>query len=123
MPLDEMADLVENFYSRAGLINLNKAQGPWQEVEKEELLFIDNWLDNRIINALLANSGYSPQMGILFPGQLFRAELLKAITYPKISYRTYGTKEYMGQECKEKGRFLCLPLNKVIFVVGCNSPN
>jgi len=47
----------------------------------------------------------------IFPCQLFRAELIKAIKYPEISYRKYCTEEYMGQERKENRRFLGLPLN------------
>jgi hypothetical protein len=109
--LDQMAVFIDNFYTRAGLINFNTFRKPWPEIHNKELRFIDELLDDRIINALLANEGYSPQMRDIFPCQLFRAELLKSIKYPEISYRKYCTNEYMGQERKENRRFLGLPLN------------
>ena len=116
MSLNDMADFVDNFYSKAGLIDFTKMHQPWAEIENEELRFIDELLDNRMINALLANSGYSPQMRDILPHQLFRAELLKALKYPEISYRKYCTAEYMGQERKENRRFLGLPLNTKDFI-------
>ena len=112
IPLNEMASLIDNFYFSCGLINFKKyKKKPHPEIVSEELCFVDNLLDNNIINHLLANKGYSPQMRDLFPYHLFRAELLKAIKYPEISYRKFCTKEYMGQERKENRRFLGLPLN------------
>jgi hypothetical protein len=47
-----------------------------------------------------------------YPVQFFRAELLKAIKYPEISYRKYCTEEYMGIDRKENRQFIGLPLNK-----------
>ena len=111
MPLQDMADFVDNFYEKAGLLKFSRFHKSWPEIHNQELRFIDELLDNRIINALLANEGYSPQMRDIFPCQLFRAELLKAIKYPEISYRKFCSSEYMGQERKENRRFLGLPLN------------
>lgn len=116
MSLPDMSDFVDNYYAKAGIIKFDAPRKPWPEIHNEELRFIDNLLDNRIINSLLANESYSPQMREIFPNQLFRAELLKAIKYPEISYRKYCSEEYMGQERKENRRFLGLPLNtKEIF--------
>jgi hypothetical protein len=53
-------------------------------------------LDDRILNRLLANEGYSPTKRNWFPNNFFRAELLKAIKYPEISYRKFCTEEYLG---------------------------
>jgi hypothetical protein len=111
MSLQDMADFVDNFYEKAGLLKFSRSHKSWPEIHNEELRFIDELLDNRIINALLANEGYSPQMRDIFPCQLFRAELLKSIKYPEISYRKFCSAEYMGQERKENRRFLGLPLN------------
>lgn len=111
MSLEDMADFVDNFYERAGIIKFDVYRKPWPEIHNEELRFIDDLLDNRIINSLLANEGYSPQMRGIFPNHFFRAELLKAIKYPEISYRKYCSEEYMGRERKENRRFLGLPLN------------
>jgi len=95
----------------AGLLKFYRSHKSRPEIRNEELRFIDELFDNRIINALLANEGCSPQMRDIFPCQLFRTELLKAIKYPEISYRKFCSSEYMGQERKENRRFLGLPLN------------
>ncbi len=109
--LQEMVDFVENFRLRSGSIDFEQYRKPMPEIVNSELRFIDKLLDNSILNCLLSSDGYSPQMRDVLPCQLFRAELLKAIKYPEISYRKYCTAEYMGQERKENRRFLGLPLN------------
>lgn len=48
----------------------------------------------------------------LFPSNLFRAELLKAIKYPEISYRKFCTEEYLGLDRKQNRVFIGLPLHK-----------
>lgn len=111
IPLQDMADFVDNFSQRNGVIDFGKYRKPWSEIHNKELQFIDNLLDDRILNSLLSYEAYSPQMRDIFLCQLFRAELLKAIKYPEISYRKYCKEEYMGQERKENRRFLGLPLN------------
>jgi len=111
IPLQDMADFVDNFYQRRGMIDFTKHRKLWPEIHNKELQFIDTLLDDRILNSLLSYEGYSPQMRDIFPCQLFRAELMKAIKYPEISYRKYCTEEYMGRERKENRRFLGLPLH------------
>lgn len=114
--LQKMTDFVENFRLRSGTIDFEQYRKPWPEIVSSELRFVDKLLDDAILNCLLSSEGYSPQMRDFFPCQLFRAELLKAIKYPEISYRKYCTAEYMGQERKENRRFLGFPLNtKAIF--------
>ena len=78
----------------------------------DELAFIDGLLDNQIINCLLAYDGYSPCMRYIQLHHLLRAELLKAIKYPEISYRKFCTCEYMGMHQKENKAFIGLPLHK-----------
>jgi hypothetical protein len=111
IPLNKMGDLVDNFHLRSGLIDFVKFNKPSPEIINKEIRFIDNLFNDRIINHLLANEGYTPQKREILPCQLFRAEILKAIKYPEISYRKYCTGEYMGKERKENRRFLGLPLN------------
>jgi len=48
----------------------------------------------------------------IFPINLFRAELLKAIKYPEISYRKFCTEEYLGLDRKQNRVFIGLPLNR-----------
>ena len=111
IPLKEMNILVDNFHLRSGLIDFGKYSKSNSNIINEELRFIHNLLNDHIVNYLLANETYTPQKREIFPSQLFRAELLKAIKYPEISYRKYCTDEYMGKERKENRRFLGLPLN------------
>lgn len=76
------------------------------------LKFIDDILDDRILCELLHYKGFTKSKRIFFPVQFFRAELLKAIKYPEISYRKFASEEYMGMERKENKEFLGLPLHK-----------
>lgn len=77
-----------------------------------ELSYIDEILDDRILDALLAYEGYSPTMRDIYPHQLLRAELLKSIKYPEISYRKFCTDNYFGMQQKENKDFVKLPINK-----------
>jgi hypothetical protein len=81
-------------------------------ITNEELRFIDKMLDNTVLTGILASDSYSPQMREYYPVQFFRAELLKAIKYPEISYRKYCTEEYLGLDRKENREFIGLPLHK-----------
>jgi hypothetical protein len=113
MSLEQMADFVTNFHQHKPCLDLGGLSKPkrWPEIISEELNFIDQLLDNEIINHLLANQSYSPQMRVFFPHHFLRAELIKALKYPEISYRKFCTREYMGQDRKENRRFMALPLN------------
>jgi hypothetical protein len=82
MSLQDMADFVDNFYSRAGLLKFSRSHKSWPEIHNEELRFVDELLDDRIINALLANEGYSPQMRDIFPCQLFSCRIIKSHQIP-----------------------------------------
>jgi len=92
-------------------------------VKDQELKIIDEILDDRIINKLLSYDGYSPAMRDLYPSNLLRAELLKAIKYPEISYRKFcgddrtykGHKEnsgFIGMDNKQNRSFIGLALNR-----------
>ena len=109
--LDEMARLVEIANSNMIKKLSNYDRSPIY-IDDEELLFIDKLLDDRFINRLLSYDGYSPTMREIFPSNLFRAELLKAIKYPEISYRKFCTNEYLGLDRKQNRVFVGLPLHK-----------
>lgn len=51
-------------------------------------------------------------MRSIFPSNLFRAELLRAIKYPEISYRKFCTDEYFGLDRKQNRVFTGLSLSK-----------
>ena len=109
--LDQMADIVNESKNN----NIIKLCGPSRfakYIKNEELRFIDQLLDNEIINHLLAYEGYRPAMRELFPHNLFRAELLKTIKYPEISYRKFCDEEYLGLDRKQNRAFIGLSLRE-----------
>jgi hypothetical protein len=108
--IEEMGRFIKRYYS-SKLFKLNKKQHALFK-QDEELRFIDDLLDDQIINKLLSYEGYTPSMREFFPSQFLRAELLKAIKYPEISYRKFCSNEYMGMERKLNRLFIGLPLNR-----------
>ncbi|HID35948.1 MAG TPA: transposase [Ghiorsea sp.] len=109
--LDEMAQLIEKVNSTK-IIKFSNYRRSRIYISDKELQFIDKLIDNRMINRLLAHDGYTPSMLETFPSHLFRAELLKAIKYPEISYRKFCTEEYLGLDRKQNRVFMGLPLHK-----------
>ncbi|MCI5136505.1 MAG: transposase, partial [Candidatus Electrothrix sp. AW2] len=113
--LDQMADIV-NESKNNNIIKLCGESRFAKYIKDEELRFIDQLLDNEIINRLLAYEGYSPAMRDLFPHNLFRAELLKTIKYPEISYRKFCDEEYLGLDRKQNRAFIGLSLREKIMI-------
>ena len=111
MTLSEMAEFIDSHLS-SKIIKMTKYSKKVSHIKNEELSFIDDIIDNTIINRILAYKGYTPCMRKNSLSMLFRAELLKAIKYPEISYRKYCTSEYMGMDRKENKSFIGLPLNR-----------
>ena len=109
--LDEMARFIHMIKS-SKLIKFNSYNRSPIYIKDTELRFVDELLDDDIINRLLAYDGYSPAMREIFPSNLFRAELLKAIKYPEISYRKFCSEEYLGLDRKQNRVFIGLALNK-----------
>ena len=108
--LPEMSEYIENFHSE-NLFHFDDLKKPYSEIEDPELQFIDQLLDDQIINSLISPENYSASHRNIQPYQLFRMELLKVIKYPEISYRKFCTDEYFGRERKQNRRFVRLPLN------------
>lgn len=75
-----------------------------------ELRAIDEILDNRIINRLLAPEGYTPSKRLLLPAHFLRAELLKSLKYPELSYRKYCRSQINCMDHKENRVFVGLSL-------------
>jgi hypothetical protein len=109
--LDEMARHIDMINNNR-LIKLSAYNRSPIYIKDEELAFVDRLIDDGIINRLLSYDGYRPAMRNLFPSNLFRAELLKAIKYPEISYRKFCTEEYLGLDRKQNRVFTGLPLHK-----------
>jgi hypothetical protein len=122
MDLDEMARFIQSQESSA-LFKLNREPRHPLHIKDKELKFIDDMLDDKIINKLLSYDGYTPAMRGLFPNNFLRAELLKAVKHPEISYRKFcgddndyeGHKEnspYIGMDNKQNRAFIGLSLNR-----------
>ena len=122
MDLDEMGRFIQGQQSSV-LFKLNREPRHPLHIKDKELKFIDDLLDDKIINKLLSYEGYTPAMRDLYPSNFLRAELLKAVKYPEISYRKFcgddndyeGHKEnspYIGMDNKQNRAFIGLPLNR-----------
>ena len=109
--LDEMANFIDKVNNSKITKFSNYKRSPIY-IKNEELQFVDNLIDDGIINRLLAYDGYTPAMRDIFPSNFLRAELLKAIKYPEISYRKFCKTEYMGLDRKENRVFMGLPLHE-----------
>lgn len=121
MTIDEMKLFIEN-YENSVLFKISRPKGH-PAIRDEELKIIDALIDDRIVNQLLSYEGYSPSMRELLPANFLRAELLKAIKYPEISYRKFcgddktykghkATNPYIGMASKQNRAFIGLPLNR-----------
>lgn len=110
MTIDEMGRFISN--SQNGLLFKLSATKNRLLGSDPELNFINSLIDDGIINRLLAYDGYSPFQREVILSQLFRAELLKSLKYPEISYRKYCTKDYIGMDQKLNRAFIGLPLHK-----------
>jgi hypothetical protein len=109
--LDSMAQLVDTV-NKNRITKLSNSKRSARYIKDKELQFVDELLNDRILNRLLANEGYSPAKRDLFPNNFFRAELLKAIKFPGISYRKFCTEAYLGLDQQQNRVFIGLPLNK-----------
>jgi hypothetical protein len=109
--LEGMAHLIDRVH-KSRIIKLSNYKRSPIYIKDEELQFVDELLDDTIINYLLSYDGYSPAMRDIFPSNLFRAELLKAIKYPEISYRKFCTEEYFSLDRKQNRVFVGLSLSK-----------
>lgn len=111
MTLDEMARFIDACNNNM-LIKLDTYKHRRVYIKDEELKFIDDLLDDHVINSLLLPRGYRSSERELYPSHLLRAELLKCIKYPEISYRKFCSKTYLGMEQKQNRAFIGLPLNR-----------
>ena len=110
IPIHKMADYIEKAYIN-NLVSFDKRKKPYPEISDTELRFIDELIDDLVINSLIAPDNYSPAHRDIHPFQYVRMELLKISKYPEISYRKFCSSEYFGKERKQNRRFVRLPLS------------
>ena len=126
MGLDEMARFIDSHETDV-LFRLNKKRRHPLYLKDSELRFVDDLLDDTIINRLLSYDGFTPSMREFFPSHFLRAELLKSIKYPEISYRKFcgedksyrghkANNSYFGLDNKQNRAFIGLPLNKKMMI-------
>jgi len=122
MDLDEMERFIQS-QKNSVLFKLNRKKRHPLHIKDQELRFIDDLLDDKITNKLLSYDGYTPAMRGLYPSDFLRAELLKAVKHPEISYRKFcgdnndykGHKEnspYIGMDNKQNRAFIGLSLQR-----------
>ncbi|MCP4369917.1 MAG: transposase [Deltaproteobacteria bacterium] len=125
MNLTEMEKFISDV-DNGNLFRFTDTQGH-PAIKDKELRLIDKLLNDQIINRLLSYDGFTPSMREFMPGVFLRAELVKAVKYPEISYRKFcgdngdydGHKKdnaFTGKEQKETRAFIGLPLNKNQFI-------
>ncbi len=86
IPLDRMEQFITGI--TRGLFDMNMKRSQVY-IKDDELKAIDALLSDTVINTLLSYEGYTPSMHTLHPYHFFRAELLKSLKYPEMSYRRY----------------------------------
>lgn len=109
IPLSEMKDFIDGI--NICLFNLSRINSR-KSIKDTELKSINALLDDRVINSLLSNESYTPSMRTLFPSHFLRAELLKSLKYPEISYRKFCKEIINNLEKKTERAFIGLPLHK-----------
>jgi hypothetical protein len=111
IPLSEMEGFIED--TNRSLLNFPVKR--WQRhYDDPELRLIDDLLDDRVLNRLLAPDNFTPSMRDLFPCHYVRAELLKSLRYPEFSYRKYCEQVINRLDNKRERAFIHLSLRKLV---------
>lgn len=122
MTIAQMAEFVEA-HQADPLFRFYGKHHTHPAIKDIELQHIDSLIDDRIVNKILAPDGYTPASRYLFPCNMLRAEILKAVKYPEISYRKFcgddkryenhkETSPYIGMENKQNRAFIGLSLKR-----------
>ncbi len=109
MTLTDMEGLMSNVNQNIFFLPVPSRKAHLKDLE---LCAIDKILDNSMINALLAPEGYTPSKRLLLPAHCLRAELLKSLKYPELSYRKYCRTQINCMDHKENRVFVGLSLRK-----------
>jgi hypothetical protein len=109
LSIAEMTEIIENTNRKMIRLPIKSRK---QYLNDHELIVIDELLDNSILNKLLADDHYTPSKRELFPCQFMRAEILKALKFPEISYRKFCEVQLNNLNQQANRTFACLSLKK-----------
>lgn len=109
--LKQMEELV-NTTRESSLFQPTHYEGANHHIKDEELLLINELLDDDVLEQLLYYPGHSKNMREISPVSYFRAEILKSLKYPEISYRKFCSKSYLGIDQKQNRAFIGLSLRE-----------
>lgn len=84
------------------------------DIKDRELRDIIEMIDWDLLNEQLLHRNYTAGKREIIPVQFFRAELLKHLKYPELSYRKYADREINNKERKENRTFIGLKRNQEI---------
>jgi hypothetical protein len=108
IPLDKMEQFIADSTRCLFDMNMKRSQ---MYIKDDELKVIDALLSDTVLNILLSDDAYTPSMRTRHPCHFFRAELLKSLKYPEMSYRKYCT-ILNSLESKTERAFVHLSLRK-----------
>lgn len=116
IPLNEMKQYIEE--TRDGTFNFTKV---WSQkhIKDSELKAVDALLNDAVLERILRHEGYTPAMHKVRSYQFLRAELLKALKFPEISYRKFDKETLNKMENKTERAFVHLSLNKKEKITHC----
>ena len=109
--LDRMEELIGTHYT--GVLDL-KLKNRTSAIKDPELRFINELCDWSFVNSLIAPESYSPVHRDKHPVHFFKAELLKALKNPEITYRKFCGQEINNKERRENRAFIGLKANQTV---------
>ena len=109
--LEQMEELIGAHY--VGVLAL-KLKNRTSAIKDPELQFINELCDWSFVNSLIAPESYSPVHRDKHPVHFFKAELLKALKNPEITYRKFCEKEINNKERRENRAFIGLKVNQTL---------
>ena len=109
--LSQMEELIEAHHT--GMLEL-KLRNRTSAIKDPELQFINELCDWSFVNSLIAPESYSPEHRKKHPVHFFKAELLKALQYPEITYRKFCDKKINKKDRRENRAFIGLKAGQTI---------
>jgi len=109
--LDQIEKLVKSH--NAGVLPI-KIRNDKSAIKDPELKAINELCDWSFVNSLIKPDTYDPGRRTKYPVHFLKAELLKALKYPEISYRKFCEQKINKKEQRENRSFIGFRKNQVI---------